>query len=112
MQEELGIEARWRSDGTAALIYPTGDTVELIKDHGLAFIEWEHFFPIRKRLAESHLKKRERQVHQVTAMDTSVVYCNICAVGTHTEGDEIGKTGSKKTWPRKRTSTPWLSPTR
>ena len=45
VREELGIEARWRNDGTTALIYPTGDTVELIKEHGLAFIDWEHVFP-------------------------------------------------------------------
>ena len=48
MQEELGIEARWRGDGTAALIYPTGDTIELIKEQGLAFVEWEQFWPIRR----------------------------------------------------------------
>jgi len=29
-QEELGIKARWRGDGSAALIYPSGDVMELI----------------------------------------------------------------------------------
>ena len=39
MQEELGIEARWRGDGTAAFIYPTGDAIELVQEQGLAFTE-------------------------------------------------------------------------
>ena len=52
MQEELGIEARWRGDGTAALIYPTGDTIELVKNQGLAFMELEHCWPCRQLLSE------------------------------------------------------------
>ena len=59
----------------------------LIRDQGLAFIEWEHFWPIRKLLAESHLRGRSNaRTTQVNAVDTSsVVFCNICAVGTQTE---------------------------
>jgi len=37
--EKLGIEARWRGVGTAAVICPTGDVVELGKEHDLAHIE-------------------------------------------------------------------------
>ena len=60
MQDELGIAVRWKGDGTAVLIYPTGDEVKLIRDQGLAFIGWQHVWPIRKLLAESHHKGRQQ----------------------------------------------------
>ena len=58
MRERLGIAARWRGDGAAALIYPAGDTYELIKAQGLACTEWEHCWPIRVILSKSHLKRK------------------------------------------------------
>ena len=43
IQEELGMEARWKSDGSAVLMYPDGEEVKLVKDQELQFIRWEDF---------------------------------------------------------------------
>ena len=48
MQDELGIEARWRGDGTAALMWPSGEAIELVREQGLAFLDYNKFGDIRK----------------------------------------------------------------
>ena len=67
IQEELGMEARWSGDGTATLVYPGGDEVELVKEHGMAFIERAHCWPIRHMLAQSQLLQRKKHVQQTSA---------------------------------------------
>ena len=47
-QAELGMEARWRCDGTAVLIHPSGEEVPLIRDQGLYVLEWNQFEPHTK----------------------------------------------------------------
>ena len=52
MHEELNVEARWRGDGTAALDFPDGKIVELMKEQGMACMDHDDFWPIRRQLAE------------------------------------------------------------
>ena len=52
----------------------------------MAFIEWEHVFPIRHMLTESHLQHIRKQVHYTNTVTTDpVVYCNRCVIGAHTD---------------------------
>ena len=67
LQNELGISCTWSGDGCAYLEYPAGDRVKLEVFQGLAFIDWEHFMPIRKLLAVSHAAGRPKYVHRVVA---------------------------------------------
>ena len=89
IQEELCVEARWRGDGTAALYFPDGKVVELIKEQGLAFMKYEDFWPIRKQLAESHRKGRPSACPRAVCAETNVVYCNHCIASTQTEEDNM-----------------------
>ena len=70
MQDEVGLEVKFKRDGTAALVYPTGDEVTLHRDQGLVYISWDDFWPIRKLLAESHRNGRPHSTmkmpHQCT----------------------------------------------
>ena len=61
---ELGIEARWTGDGTAALIYPSGGEVKLLKDQGLALIEWAHDWPNRTASGWEPPEGDERSKHR------------------------------------------------
>jgi len=79
MQEELGVEARWRGNGTAALIIANGCQIELVKEQGLAFISWEDFVRIRKMLADSHAKgRRTKWVQDSTDECVSCVLQRVC----------------------------------
>ena len=89
IQEELCVEARWRGDGTAALYFPDGKVVELIKEQGLAFMKYEDFWPIRKQLAESHRKGRPSACPRAVCAETNVVYRNHCIASTQTEEDNM-----------------------
>lgn len=55
VQRGLGLSVLYDADGSASLMYPTGDKVELKMEQGLAFIPWEDFLPIRKMLGDSHI---------------------------------------------------------
>ena len=84
LQDELGITISYRGDGSSVLVYPTGDEVILIRDQGLAYVEWDDFWPIRKLLAESHKHGRPRNGSKVTSAileqeEIREVRCNICA---------------------------------
>ena len=58
---ELGIEARWKADGTAVLIHPSGEEVPLVRDQGLHVWEWDQFRPLRSQLIESHQGGRQKK---------------------------------------------------
>ena len=75
IQEELGMEARWKCDGSAVLLCPDGKEVQLVKDQGLQFIKWEDFQPIRATLQKSHLKKRPGATPSPTQSSHTVVHC-------------------------------------
>ena len=48
----------WEDEGVT-LKYPTGESVHLVEEQGLAFLKWEDFVPLRRLLAESHIKGRQ-----------------------------------------------------
>ena len=86
MQEELGMEARWRGDGSAVLIYPDGTEIKLIKDQSLHFIEWDQFRPIKDKLVETHRKGRPGS-NKMSPTVNMVVHCSQCCIATQTDED-------------------------
>ena len=86
LQEELEVEVRWRADGTAALYFPDGKVVELIRQQGLSFIDYEDFMPIRQQLAVSHQKGRPTACPRTRPPQANVVTVSLCEVSTQTEG--------------------------
>ena len=60
LHEELGMAARYRADGSAALIWPDGQEIQLQKDDGLQYIKWIDFIILRDEHIKSHLKGRPR----------------------------------------------------
>ena len=58
MHEELDMEARYLPGGNAVLVFPNGDDVELLKDQGMHFINWEDFPGVRNQLQNSHWQGR------------------------------------------------------
>ena len=58
IQDELGMQALYKADGTAVLISPSGQELALKKHQGLNFLDWEIFDEIRGQLRKSHVDGR------------------------------------------------------
>ena len=57
-QDELGMQALYKADGTAVLISPSGQELALKKHQGLNFLDWGLFDEIRAQLRKSHVDGR------------------------------------------------------
>ena len=99
------MEARWRGDGSAALLYPDGKVIELVVEQGLVFLKWEHFCPIRQMLADSHHSGRRRASDGICSTadpnetyhpkgELRTIHCNICSIETQTESHLDSDIGS------------------
>ena len=85
IQEELGMQALYKADAAAVLMWPGGDEIELTKHQGLNFLVWEIFEDIRGQLIQSHLDGRPGS--PTYKGDTQpVVQCShdVCEVETQT----------------------------
>ena len=60
LQEELGMAALYRSDGSAVLIWPDNNVILLHTDDGLQYMGWTDFMILRDELIASHLKGRPK----------------------------------------------------
>ena len=95
IQDELGMQALYKADGTAVLISPSGQELALKKHQGLTVLDGEIFDEIRAQLRKSHVDgraslagKQEESPMRTSARCNQVVCSGVQMMTQSTQTDD------------------------